>query len=170
MPLPVAAQSDNPLLAQSSNDAAGMPLIRVHGGASEVTDAHKRTIIGAILSGQTLRSLLAMDLSLPHYGLIYAALQSDAEFAEAYELARQAGLETRLEESLDYQASVRADHKLSAAAEKYASVTAKLAALMAPKRFGQLVRHAGHDGEQLVVQTVQYASKSPGDDAKVIDG
>lgn len=121
-----------------------------------LTDDAKREILDGMASGLTLYRLLWANPHLPNYEQVQQLRRDDPKFAEQFEIARENGQEARLEEALDHQYSVRENRELSVAAAKYLESSVRIAEKLAPKRFGQLIRHAGHDGEALTVQVVSY--------------
>lgn len=134
-----------------------------------MTDAAWEYLLEQLRCGRTLWAILRDNEQLPDPKTIAAYRKSDAELDAAFVEARTEGLTARVEEALEYQGSVRGDKSLSVAAAKYADVAMKTAEKLAPKSFGQLVRHAGHDGNELTVKVVDYAKPQPVIDANAVE-
>lgn len=124
-----------------------------------VTDDVKQAIVERLADGQTLRAIIRDDPALPSYYKVAQARKADAAFDEAVTFMRSTGLENRIEEAIEWQGTVRGNKHLAVAAEKYANVVLKSAAALAPKTLGPMVRHAGADGNDLVVNVVSFADQ-----------
>jgi hypothetical protein len=121
-----------------------------------LTDAKKLEIIERIAAGETLWAMLRTDPDMPCGDTIRRHRMADPEFDEAFRLAREEGMATRIEEALEFQGAVRTDKALSVAASKYLDGALKTAEKLAPRTMGPLLRHAGHDGGKLSVHIVEH--------------
>lgn len=126
-------------------------------GRENVTDADKQHLINGLRAGRSLAALLRDDLDLPGAAAIALARMADPFFDAGMEQARADGMTAMIDEALDYQHSVRGHKDQSTAAAKYADTVIKASEKLAPKRFGAMLKLAGHDGEKLTVSVVQYA-------------
>jgi hypothetical protein len=125
-------------------------------------------LLAAIRAGNSAQQYIRLNPHMPSIDAYYWQRAHNPAFREADEQAREIGMETRITEALDNQYSVRTDKALSIAAQKYSEVALKAAAAMSPKRFGPMVRHAGHDGGALTVQVVRF-SDLPSEQLTAID-
>jgi hypothetical protein len=136
-------------------------MIRTDGSTSALTEEQKMRILDGIRSGQSLASVLRDNDDLPGARAINALRRKDAQFAADFEAARVEGLETNADEALDFAYAVRGNKALTVAASKYASTVTQIAAALAPKRFGTMLKVAGADGEKLSVALVNYSEPAP---------
>lgn len=119
-------------------------------------------VLDSLAGGMTLRQIWAKHGSeLPKRYKFHEAISRDPALSTAYYQARAAGMIDMLEESIEHSLACRLDKSMSIGADKYASVVARAAALLAPKAFGQLIKHADADGNSLSVSVVSYAKRAP---------
>lgn len=125
---------------------------------TRVTDAQKAAIIALVEHGATLVEIERM-IDMPSASTIWRECSRDQPFAEALRLARVVGAATILDEAQDQlrQALETNDPETMRVAADYAKGSTVYAEKIAPKEFGQLVKHAGIDGGAMVVQTIQYS-------------
>lgn len=124
-------------------------------------EANTEEFLAAIRAGNSPTQYLRLNAHMPSVGAYNYRRTKDAKFREDVEIAREIGMEVRIDEALDHQYAVRTDKALSIAAQKYSNVAIAAAAAMCPKRFGQMVRHADADGGKLTVQLVRYSDLPP---------
>lgn len=134
-----------------------------------MTDAAAEYLLEQLRCGRTLWAVIRDNEQLPDQRTILAYRKANAEYDALFVEARSEGLAMRVEEALEYQGSVRGDKTLSVAAAKYLDGAVKVAEKLAPKSFGPLVRHAGHDGGELTVNVVEYAKPKPVIDANAVE-
>jgi hypothetical protein len=134
-----------------------------------MTDAAAEYLLEQLRCGRTLWAIVRDNERLPDQKTINAYRKANPDYDAAFVEARSEGLSMRVEEALEYQGSVRGDKALSVAAAKYLDGAVKVAEKLAPKSFGPLVRHAGHDGNELTVKVVEYAKPKPVIDAKAVE-
>lgn len=135
--------------------------ISVDGDRPGWDDANTAEFLEAIRAGNSPTQYLRLNAHMPSVGAYHYRRTKDAKFREDVEIAREIGMEVRIDEALDHQFAVRTDKALSIAAQKYSNVAIAAAAAMCPKRFGQMVRHADADGGKLTVQLVRYSDMPP---------
>src|SRR5262245_59954950 len=114
-------------------DGAKPQLIRVDGGAAELTEEHKARILDGVRSGQSLYSVLRDNPDLPSAKVLSKARRIDPQFEADLMQARAEGYEATIDEAIDYQHAVRGNKHLSIAASKYVDAVSRAAALIVPK-------------------------------------
>lgn len=136
--------------------AVGRPSVARVAGSSIVTAEHKERLLAWLYSGRSVASFLRGNPDAPSYSAFQNARNLDPEFGKQWEAARVAGLEALIDEAGDYAFACRGDKALAIAADRYSNTVQRIAEKLAPKQFGPMLKHAGHDGEALSVSVVSY--------------
>jgi hypothetical protein len=147
--------------AKSENPVVGMlpergQLVRADQGDVDLTEGDKALIIRGLEAGQGIPAILREYPGIPGIAAINRAKKRDPAFAAAIDEARANGAEILVDEAIDYAFATRTNTKLSASANRYAQTAMAAAEKLAPKRFGPLLKLAGHDGNKLEVALVSY--------------
>lgn len=131
---------------------------------TRVTDAQKQMIVQLLEHGATFAEIETLA-GMPSSVTIWRECRRDAIFAQAVDDARVTSAANILDEAQHQlrQALESNDPDQMRVAAAYAQGCTAYAEKIAPKQFGQLVKHAGADGGALVIQTVNYGAIDRGE-------
>lgn len=150
--------SDNDKSVLTTQQSSEIAFIRTgdSDGPADLSEADKAAVIEGLHGGLSLATILRIRPSISGSIAVYRARRNDPAFDKAYTDAKNAGIAVRIDESVDYAMSVRADAKKAVGAAQYARAVLMSAEKLAPKEFGPLVKVAGHDGNALSISVISF--------------
>lgn len=127
-----------------------------------ISDECKAKLIELVQHGATLTEIETLR-GMPRANYVWQECKRDPAFGQALQEARVIAAANVLEEAQHHlrDAVESNDPDVMRIASDYARASTAYAEKIAPKEFGQLVKHAGADGGALTVNVVQYAIEAP---------